>query len=194
VLVLADASTPPELVAREMIAQAEHDARAAAVAVVVGDPALADRIAGRVSELAARAERADLVHASLAASGGVLAAATVDEALEFAVAYAPEHLLVALDDPERVRDRCRNAGSVFLGAASSVVFGDYLTGANHVLPTGGLARAYSGLAPEDFVRWTTYQRVTPAAAARLASDVATLATAEGLPGHAAAARAWENVR
>jgi histidinol dehydrogenase len=193
-LVLADRSTPAELIAREMIAQAEHDARAAAVAIVVGDPSLADAAAARVLEQAERAERGELVRAALAAAGGVLSAETIDEAVGFATEYAPEHLLVAVADPNSVLDRCRNAGSVFLGAASSVAFGDYLTGANHVLPTGGLARAYSGLSPEDFVRWTSYQRVTPAAAARLAADVAALATAEGLPGHAAAARAWEDAR
>ena len=84
----------------------------------------------------------------------------------------------------------RNAGSVFLGPAASVSFGDYMTGANHVLPTGSLARSYSGLSTHDFIRWTTYQRVSPAAAARLAEDVAAFAEAEGLTGHADAARAW----
>jgi hypothetical protein len=81
-------------------------------------------------------------------------------------------------------------GTVFLGETSSVAYGDYMTGANHVLPTGGLARSYSGLSTLDFVRWTTWQRVTPQAAAKLAYDVGRFADAEGLPGHAAAARAW----
>jgi histidinol dehydrogenase len=85
----------------------------------------------------------------------------------------------------------RNAGTVFVGNASSNAFGDYLTGANHILPTGGLARSYSGLSTLDFVRWTTWQAVTPAAARALAGDAAAFAEAEGLPGHAAAARAWE---
>jgi histidinol dehydrogenase len=71
-----------------------------------------------------------------------------------------------------------------------VTFGDYMTGANHVLPTAGLARCYSGLSTLDFVRWTTYQRVSPAAARRLAADVAAFAEAEGLTAHADAARAW----
>ena len=79
---------------------------------------------------------------------------------------------------------------MFVGPSASVAFGDYMTGANHVLPTGGLARSYSGLSTLDFVRWTTYQRVSPDAAARLASDVGVFADAERLPGHAIAARAW----
>ena len=86
----------------------------------------------------------------------------------------------------------RNAGTVFLGAFASVAFGDYMTGANHVLPTAGLARCYSGLSTLDFVRWTTYQRVSPAAARRLAADVAVFAEAEGLTAHADAARAVAN--
>jgi histidinol-phosphate aminotransferase len=86
----------------------------------------------------------------------------------------------------------RNAGTVFLGTSASVSFGDYITGANHVLPTAGRARSSSGLTTSDFVRWTTYQRVAPPAAAALASDVEVLARAEGLPAHAAAARAWSD--
>jgi histidinol dehydrogenase len=80
---------------------------------------------------------------------------------------------------------------VFLGLSSSVAFGDYLTGANHTLPTGGSARSYSGLSTLDFVRWTSFQRVSTDAARRIAGDVALLARAEGLPAHAAAAAAWE---
>ena len=98
--------------------------------------------------------------------------------------------MLAFDGAEAEADRFRTAGAVFVGASSSVVFGDYLSGANHVLPTGGLARAYSGLGAPDFFRWTTYQTITPLAASRLAGDTAVLAEAEGLPGHARAAERW----
>jgi histidinol dehydrogenase len=91
---------------------------------------------------------------------------------------------------ESIFGRVRNAGTVFIGETSSVAFGDYMTGANHVLPTGGLARSYSGLSTLDFVRWTTYQRVDRGAAARLSADVSAFADVEGLPAHAGAARAW----
>jgi histidinol dehydrogenase len=114
--------------------------------------------------------------------------------MEFAADWAPEHLLLAVDDPGALLPSVRNAGTVFLGASASVVFGDYLTGANHVLPTGGTARAYSGLSTLDFMRWTTYQRIDRAAAGRLADDAGALAEAEGLPAHAAAARAWRAER
>jgi histidinol dehydrogenase len=115
---------------------------------------------------------------------------SLEEAIAFSNSYAPEHLLLVLAEPDAVLARLRNAGTIFVGAHTSVAFGDYMTGANHVLPTGGLARSYSGLSTLDFVRWTTYQRVTRDAAARLADDVGIFADAEGLGGHALAARAW----
>jgi len=87
-------------------------------------------------------------------------------------------------------ESCRNAGTIFVGASSSVAFGDYITGANHVLPTGGLARSYSGLSVLDFLRWTTIQTVSAPAAANLAEDVGNFADAEGLYAHAATARQW----
>ena len=129
-----------------------------------------------------------IIEESLATRGALLWSESLDQAIEFSNLYAPEHLLLALHDPGAVLERIRNAGTVFLGNTSSVAFGDYMTGANHVLPTGGLARSYSGLSTLDFVRWTTYQRVSAAAAADLAPNVATLAESEGLPAHAAAAR------
>ena len=104
-----------------------------------------------------------------------------------------KHVLVICRDAEAVADRVRNAGTVFIGAYSSVAFGDYLTGANHVLPTGGLARSYSGLSTIDFYRWTTWQRVSRSAAAVLASDVGILYLAPWFgfwwnPGHRFCAR------
>jgi hypothetical protein len=111
------------------------------------------------------------------------------EAVVVANAYAPEHLLLA-GGAKECASRIRGAGTIFIGETSSVAFGDYLTGANHVLPTGGLARSYSGLSVTDFIRWTTTQRVDVAAAASLAADTSVFADAEGLPGHAAAARQW----
>jgi histidinol dehydrogenase len=103
-----------------------------------------------------------------------------------------EHALIATHDASAVAAELRNAGTVFVGEASSVSFGDYMSGANHVLPTGGMARSYSGLSTLDFYRWTTWQVIDRAAAGRLAGDVGRFADAEGLPGHAAAARQWIN--
>jgi len=188
-LVIADGSADPELVAREMLAQAEHDSDACVVCVTV-DGASPDAIERSLRAQLIDQPRAMIITSALAARGALLTAASIDDVLDFAERYAPEHLLLAVHNPEALLPRVRNAGTVFLGASASVTFGDYMTGANHVLPTGGLARCYSGLSTLDFVRWTTYQRVLPAAARRLASDVAVFAEAESLTAHADAARAW----
>lgn len=188
-LVLADENADPRLIARELMAQAEHDPLAAVVAIVVGERVATEVLQAVAASLASQ-PRADIVATALASQGAVLWAESLRSAVTFANAYAAEHLLLVVADTEEVLPLLRNAGTIFVGAYASVAFGDYMTGANHVLPTGGLARSYSGLSTLDFVRWTTYQRVTRAAAARLADDVGVFADAEGLGGHALAARAW----
>ncbi|MFN8717322.1 MAG: histidinol dehydrogenase [Gemmatimonadaceae bacterium] len=195
-LVLADDSADADAIAREMMAQAEHDPDAAVVTVLAGDDvgvaALADAVVAALDAQLATAPRADVVRTSLAARGGIVTAPTLAEGIAFASEWAAEHLLLVVRDD--VRDETlaarRSAGTIFVGASSSVAYGDYMTGANHVLPTAGAGRSYSGLSTLDFVRWTTWQEVTPDAAARLADDVGRFADAEGLPAHAAAARAW----
>jgi histidinol dehydrogenase len=192
-LVIADHTVDPVTVARELLAQAEHDPRAAAVAVCMGNE-IAEQVAAEITALLPSYERASIIREALASQGALLVAHTYDQALAFANEYAPEHLQLAIGEPElpMALARTRNAGTVFLGDTSSVAYGDYMTGANHVLPTGGLARSYSGLSTLEFFRWTTYQRVTSEAAARIAEDVARFAQAEGLDGHARAALAWTN--
>ena len=188
-LIIADSSGDPEIVAAEMVAQAEHDPLASVV-LVATERTLLERVERSLGRMVPSQARAGIVRNSFAGRGALLQADSLDEALAFASAFAPEHALVHCADAERVASRLRNAGTIFVGGASSVAFGDYLTGANHVLPTGGLARSYSGLSTTDFYRWTTWQRIDRAAAASLAEDVGVLAIAEGLPGHAAAARRW----
>jgi histidinol dehydrogenase len=188
-LVLCDETADPTSVARELLAQAEHDPLAAVVAVTTSE-SKAQAIGEAIAELLPSQPRGEIVAAALAGQGAIVWSGSLDDAIEFANAYAAEHLQLVVAEPDAVFARLRNAGTVFVGSSASVAFGDYMTGANHVLPTGGLARSYSGLSTLDFVRWTTYQRVSPAAAARLADDVGLFADAERLPGHAAAARAW----
>jgi histidinol dehydrogenase len=186
IVIVADATADARLAAVELIAQAEHDPDAAAV-LVTTDAALLDAIRAEISDMIDSLPRASVVRASFASRGGLLLAKDLNAAVGFANRYAPEHLLLMLAEPRVVMQRIRNAGSVFLGAASSVAFGDYVTGANHVLPTNGLARSYAGLGTADFVRAFTWQELTPAGAAALSGATRILANAEGLAGHALAA-------
>ena len=192
-LVIADESADPTVIAMEMVAQAEHDPLAAVV-LVSTSRGLARRVEDALQALVPEAPRAVIIREAFAARGGIVTVASIEKALAFAAQYAAEHVLVCCRAGGAVAARVRNAGTIFTGAAGSVAFGDYMTGANHVLPTGGLARGYSGLSTEDFYRWTTTQRVSRAAARSLASDVGTFADAEGLPAHAAAARQWKTDR
>jgi histidinol dehydrogenase len=192
-LVIADDTADPTVVAREMLAQAEHDPRAAVVCVTIGELP-AQRIQAALDALLPACDRAPIIRQSFAFAGAVLHCTSLADAVQFANEWAAEHLLLALSPAtlDATFAALRGAGTVFLGESSSVSFGDYMTGANHVLPTGGLSRCYSGLSTLDFIRWTSWQRVTPLAAAALADDVGRFADSEGLPNHAAAARQWSS--
>ena len=186
VLVIADDGADPTLIAAELLAQAEHDPDAACVLVCMNEDVLARTQVALVESIAAQPRRA-IIERAFARAGALLVADDLDQAIAFAERFAPEHLMLMTRDPRALLPRVRNAGTIFLGAPSSVAFGDYITGANHVLPTAGLARAYAGLSTADFLRYTTYQEITPAAASRLSPPTAALARAEGLPAHAHAA-------
>ncbi len=192
-LVICDESSDPDTVAAEVLAQAEHDPDACVVIVALSE-SYADRVASAVAAAIATIERASIARDALKANGALLVARDAAEALEFSSDYAPEHLLLAAVDAPRLAAVARNSGCVFIGESSSVVFGDYISGGNHVLPTAGAARSYSGLGPLDFVRWTSYQRISRDAAESLALDTARLAEAEGLGAHSAAARRWSEAR
>lgn len=193
-LIIADDAADLRVAARELVAQAEHDPDAACIALLAGSQAVrrANELMAQLQAHVLETPRADIVRASLAFRGAVLLTDLLDDAIAFANAWAAEHLLLLVDEPQLTNALAaiRAAGTVFVGPHSSVAFGDYMTGANHVLPTAGAGRSYSGLSTLDFVRWTTWQRVDRDAASRLADDVARFADAEGLPAHAAAARAW----
>ena len=188
-LIVADDSADPTHLATELLAQAEHDPDTVVILLAVGDT-IANKVFEAIEKFLPVQERRSILERSLAERGAILTVTSTKDAIAFANEFAPEHLLLATRDADALLADVRSTGTVFVGETSSVTFGDYVTGANHVLPTGGLARSYSGLSTLDFIRWTTYQRVDRAAAARLAQDVAAFAEAEHLPGHAAAARAW----
>jgi len=188
VLVLADATADPGLVAAELLAQAEHDPNASVVAVT-DDESLAAEIAAVLERGIDERERAETIRAALANdASGVLRARSMSEAVLFTEEYAAEHLAIVADDDEALLERITNAGSVFLGANSPVAVGDYAAGPNHVLPTNGGAKRYGGLSVDTFLRSSTVQRLDRDALASLADVVTTLAEAEGLEAHAESVR------
>ena len=160
-----------------------------AKAVVTTSPEVAEGSAAALAQLLDAAPRGEIARAALEAAGGILIADTMDEALTFTDRFAPEHLSIMTSDAAAHARSLRNAGTTFVGPAASVAFGDYMTGANHVLPTAGRARSFSGLAVQHYLRSFTIQEIDEVGAAAMAADVALLADAEGLPAHAAAARA-----
>lgn len=188
VLVLADATAGARSVALELLAQAEHDPDAACVVVTTYEP-LASDVEATLAELLDGAPRADICRQALATAGAVLVADSLAEALDFVERYAPEHLSVMTGDAAADARAIRTAGTTFVGPAASVAFGDYMSGANHVLPTAGRARSFSGLSTAHYLRSYTIQEIDAEGAQSMAEDVAVLAAAEGLPSHAAAAKA-----
>ncbi len=187
VVVVADAGADPALIAADLLAQAEHDPLAAAV-LITPERELARLVAAAVATQLAALPTAATARAALAGMGCALVVAGWDEALALVEQIAPEHLQLVGAGAEALAGRVRSAGAIFLGAATSEVFGDYVAGPSHVLPTGGSARFASALGVEDFLRRSHAVRFSPAAAARWAEAAACLADAEGLPAHAAAAR------
>ena len=188
VLVLADETADPDLVAADLVAQAEHDPNASVVAVTA-DADLAEAVAAAVDAQAAEREREETIRAALDnKASGVLCARSMPEAVLFAEEYAAEHLSIVAEDDEALLDRITNAGSVFLGPYSPVAAGDYAAGTNHVLPTNGGAKRYGGLSVDTFLRSSTVQRLDRDALDDLSETVTTLAEAEGLEAHAESVR------
>lgn len=183
-LVVADSTADPALVAADLVAQAEHDTDAA-VAAVTDDKSLAAAIASAVDKQAGNHEREEVIRGALDnESSGIFLARSMSEATLFAEEYAAEHLTIVAEDDEELLDRIDSAGSVFLGPFSPVAAGDYASGPNHVLPTGGSARRVGGLSVEHFLRSTTVQRLDEESLAGIAETITTLARTEGLEAHA----------
>ena len=186
VLVLADEDARPEFAAADLLSQAEHGDDSQAVLVCRSEE-FARRAIASVGEQAARLSRRDAIGNSLANSR-IVVFSDPDEQIAFADAYAPEHLIVAMRDAWDAAARITAAGSVFIGGYSPESAGDYASGTNHTLPTGGWARAYSGVNTESFMRKITYQELTRGGLEALAPTITAMAEAEGLDAHANAVR------
>ncbi len=189
ILVIADATADANLVAADLVSQAEHDELAAAV-LVTDSPELADAVAARVEELAASAHHGERVRAAL--SGQQSATVLVSDlaaAAAFSNAYGPEHLEIQTAEPGAVLDLIESAGAIFLGANSPVSLGDYLAGSNHVLPTGGQSRFSAGLGAYTFLRPQQVINYTRTALQAVEALIVALSAAEDLPAHGAAVTA-----
>jgi histidinol dehydrogenase len=182
VLIVADDTATPAWVAADLLAQAEHDTEARAV-VVATTPALAAAIADEVERQLATLPRADIARAAIAHHGAAVIVDHVDQAVAFAERFAPEHLELHCAGARAIAARITTAGAIFVGPHASEATGDYLAGANHVLPTGGAARYASPLGVYDFRKRTSIVEYDAAAAAAHADDIEVLAAVEGLDGH-----------
>ena len=170
-----------DFMAADLIAQAEHDPDAIALFVTTSKP-LAEVVARAIDYQLAVLPKKNLARESLEQNGGVLVADNVKQAAKFVSQFAPEHLTLA-GDAKKLAGQFPAAGSVFLGEWSAQTFGDYASGTNHVLPTGGVARARAGLSTVDFVKGISVQEISRAGFRRLAPVAKTLAEAEGLAAH-----------
>ncbi len=186
--VLADESADPRWVAADLLAQAEHGPDSVAV-LVTDDRALADATDAALPAAAGGLATGERALETLRRLGRTVLVDTLNEGLAVVEAVAPEHVSLQCRDAEALAARVRSAGAVFVGSLTPVAAGDYATGTNHVQPTGGAARAWSGVGVEQFGRWVTIQAVTADGVRGLAPTVRALADAEGLPAHAASVEA-----
>lgn len=182
--VYANATSNSEFVAADLLSQAEHGADSQVV-LVASSHNVAQAINLELEKQLPALPRKDIARASLGNSRAVVLQ-NVEEAFDFLNAYAPEHLILAVDGARALAKKVKNAGSVFLGHFSAESIGDYASGTNHTLPTFGYAKAYSGVSVDSFVKKITFQEVTRDGLQNIGPAVETMALAEGLDAHAAA--------
>lgn len=182
VLVLADDTADPRLIALDMISQAEHGP-GGLVGLVTTSPRLAEKARRLLSESAAKAPRRSVVEEVLSEGGFIYIVESLEEAVEFADALAPEHLEVMTADPQSVAEKVASAGLIQVGPYTPVASTDYCMGANHVLPTGGYAKISSGITVMDYLRPVTVVESTLEGLRNVRRHVKVLSDAEGLPSH-----------
>jgi histidinol dehydrogenase len=183
VMVIADRTATPAWIAADLISQAEHDPMACAI-LVTHSKGLVARVQDQLAKQLKTLERSKIARKALAGRSAIVVAKNADQCVEIANRYAPEHLVLAVQDPDSLPKQVENAGAMFLGHYTPVAVGDYLAGPNHVLPTGGTARFFSPLGVDDFLKRTSVTRFEPPKLRELGSDVIRLAELEGLTGHA----------
>ena len=183
VLILCDNTAIPEYLAHDFLSQAEHDPNASCF-LVTDDEEIANASKDLIEEFAKDAERREIIEESLEKHGHIILCENMEDAIDFTNTYAPEHLIISTADDKAVLDKIKNAGSIFLGKYSPVAAGDYGSGTNHVLPTGGGAKMYSGLSTEAFLKKPTVQTLTREGIEELSKTVIPIAEYEGFYAHA----------
>jgi histidinol dehydrogenase len=184
-LIIADETARPDWTTWDFLSQIEHDPDAGAVLVTTA-PQLAEKVCEIIHQQLPGLERRDIIQAALTRHSAVLVAANLGEAIDFANAYGAEHLQIVTRDPWTVLPKIKHAGSIFMGPYAPVPAGDYASGTNHVLPTGGCARMFSGLSVDDFIKKPTFQYLSRDGLQGLKKTITLLAEKEGLPLHARA--------
>jgi histidinol dehydrogenase len=184
-IVVADETADPVICAVDLIAQAEHDELAAPI-LITSSQALAERVVAEVDERLAVLPRGAVAGASLNGRGGAVVASSIEEAVQLASEYAPEHLCILAKDARRLATLVKNAGGIFVGEGSPEAIGDYTAGPSHVMPTGGAARFASPLSVQDFLKFSTVIDLADDSVFDLGPAGAIIARAEGLVGHARA--------
>jgi histidinol dehydrogenase len=185
IVVVADADNDPDWIAADLLSQAEHDPSSQSI-LITDDARFAQAVEQAVARQLARLDTREVAAASWAGHGAVILS-PLDASPELVDLIAPEHVEFATAEPERLADRVRHAGAIFLGRYTPEALGDYVAGSNHVLPTSRAARFSSGLSIYDFLKRTSIVKCDAAAFARLGPPTQTLARAEGLPAHARSA-------
>lgn len=187
VLVIADDTADPRIIAADLLAQSEHDPDARGILITTSKD-IAKQVAAEVQYLLPSIDTEAAAEAAWKANGQIITVETLAEAVKIANEIAPEHLEIDTRNPEELMPLLRNYGSIFLGACSAEVFGDYVAGTNHTLPTMGAGRYTGGVWAGTFVKTCTFQKITPEGAASLAPAADIMARYEGLSAHALAAR------
>lgn len=185
VLVMADDTASAAFVASDLLSQAEHGTDSQAI-LVCGSQAIADTVDEQVAEQLAKLPRRELAAKALENSRTIILP-SIEDQIAFVNTYAPEHLIISMENPWVIAEQITAAGSVFIGNYSPESAGDYASGTNHTLPTSGWARSCSGVNLDSFVRKITYQEITKEGIEQLGGTIVTMAKAEGLDAHAAAA-------
>jgi histidinol dehydrogenase len=183
ILVVADGENDPAWIAADLLSQAEHDTAAQSI-LITEDSVFADRVAAAVESHLAVLPRADIARQSWAEHGAIITVAHLDEAPDLIDQVAPEHLELAVADPDTLAGKVHHAGAIFLGRYTPEAIGDYIAGPNHVLPTARSARFSSGLGVLDFMKRTSLVRCDAASLAAIGPAAVTLAETEGLGAHA----------